>query len=860
MIDLIDEIRINNNYAHHYISEYQKTIKGESSPKISRSVLLTSDYLRRMITGFEGATPGIIPPNCRYIEKTNQGHVLVVEEPPAFRTIRISMSFTNEITRLKAEGKLEEYGCKEDFGKVDVPQFMLAFPYVIFLLYINNQNVLQGGQAFLRIARMSGLSDYLLKIPLLNIADNQYICFGSGVNNSNHSLNTAVEKIINSFWSAEFNSDYTCNYKVYSEVAGVHSYIEWQALSKSNPMFIYNVDWIKLPMNIGQVIDELKRQFNLTRKNNLQYRNLSSMFKQPLDTGKTEKPTKRSRKKYSLFYDIASGIYLNDKFYVHVGDPFYIKNGKILCYINSFIGFVDSGDVKYIRIKRDDGRLLIVRKTKKFTKFLLDQTKKLRFEEKGILKNGVEIKENDILVIKNNIGGDMYKKVAFIRKSQEGYHEGRFVYGFYILENTEGTVFDVSKPKFEGILLKKDEVYAYLQSLSPMPFQGAGIVTLDGVDTSISGQLTIKMACADRRSGSFNLPLNSHPVHPEKTLYKLSELKPLPSLFRVGRKLLTVKRDSKLLEGSVFGSPVGILYNRQRTTVDRPNITDIKQYLLSEDKFHVQSFDMDIEFNIGEKVVVSDWNNPVNMLSVKMIQGFKFDKTKGDITFILADRSGKLHQEKYVNGETGFIYVGRIRKIVNKFGKLMAGTKIKSKKAGIPHFPMKSVNIIIGFITDTGGAEPLVLCSNCCTLWYDDVVKNFQKITMKSKKWASLKHTTIDISKIKYQPGDIVQGTRDYKSQVGWFIFKAGTSNILKILDFSHFTSYPDYITLDKYITANSVLDCIPNPRISPKNQGDMGLARAWPNLHGYFFTCKSAEFKLINDERSMVNVQSSPK
>jgi hypothetical protein len=131
---------------------------------------------------------------------------------------------------------------------------------------------------------------------------------------------------------------------------------------------------------------------------------------------------------------------------------------------------------------------------------------------------------------------------------------------------------------------------------------------------------------------------------------------------------------------------------------------------------------------------------------------------------------------------------------------------------------------------------------------------------MKSKKWASLKHTTIDISKIKYQPGDIVQGVRDYKSQSGWFVFKTKASNSLKILDFSYFASYAEYFTLDKYITANSTLDCIPNPRISPKNQGEMGLAGAWPNLHGHFFTCEAAEFKLINDERSMVNVQSSPK
>ncbi len=140
------------------------------------------------------------------------------------------------------------------------------------------------------------------------------------------------------------------------------------------------------------------------------------------------------------------------------------------------------------------------------------------------------------------------------------------------------------------------------------------------------------------------------------------------------------------------------------------------------------------------------------------IQAFKFNESSGNITFILADRDGNLHQEKYVDGQNGFIYVGRIRKITNTFGKLTAGTKIKCKEAGIPHFPMKDVNIIIGFITDTDGPDPLVLCSNCCTLWYSDVLSKFQKITMKAKKWASLKHAPIDVSKIKYQAGDLVQG------------------------------------------------------------------------------------------------------
>jgi len=862
MLGLENEIRINRKYTHLYTSEYEKSMKGKSTPKINKKVLLTPDYLRRMSIGFGNAESAVIPPNCRYIEKVNKGHVVLIEEPPAFRTINIYKGFRDEFNKLKAEGKLEEYGYKEDFIKRKGPyKFTLAFPYVIFLLYITNYNELSAGQAYLRVARLTGLSDYLLKIPLTNIAENQYICFGSRAEGSSQSLNAAVEKIINAFWSSEFNTDYTYNHISYANVAGVHSYMEWQALSQSNPMFIYNVDWIKVPMNIGQAVEELKRQYSISKQNDIHYQKLSDIFSQPLDTGKNEKPTPRSRKKFTLYYDVASGIYLNSSYYVHVGDPFYIKNGKSLCYINSFISFIDSGDVRYIRVERDDGKLITFKRTKKFSKYLLEETKKLRFEEKGILKNGVEIKENDILMIKNSIGKILYKKVSFIRKSQEGIHEGRFGDGFYILENTEGEIFDVSKPKYENIILKKGEQYIYIQSIANTPFQNSSVVEFSKINTA-GGRLTIEMKNIYQDVRLHNLNLNEPPSGRGRRLYRQDEVKPLPPTFRVGRKIVTIREKSSstsLAKDKVFGSPSGVLYDGPTTNVDKPNPLDIEKYMLNGDKFTVQSFDMDIEFNIGDKVVVSDWDNPINMLSIKIIQGFKFDKSTGNITFILADKEGKLHQELYVNGTHADIYVGRIRKITNKFGRLTAGTKIKAKEANISQFPKKDVNIIIGFITDTGGPDPLVLCSNCCTLWYSDVVSKFQKTTIKSKKWASLKHTTIDVSKIKYQPGDIIQGRQEYQNRRGWIVFTNGVGH-LKILDFRYFTSYADFYPLDKYITANSSLDCIPNPRVGPKAKSEMGTVKGWPNLHGHFFTSDVSDFGFINEERSIVNVQSSPK
>lgn len=862
--ELKDEIRINHKYAHLYLSKYStKTIKGKSTPQINERTLLTADYLKRIGSGVGGISPMVFPPNCRYLDVTNAGSVVVIEEPPAFRTISINMSFSSEISRLEADGKLEEYGYNKNSFPDKVKRVTLAFPYVIFILYINEFNELVTGQSFLRVARLTGLADYLLKIPLLNIGDGQYICFGSEGHGRQVTLNASVERAVDTFWGAEFNPDHTTNYRAYKGIAGVHSYMEWQALSQLNPMFIYNVDWIRYQLNLGQALDNMKKDYKLVNKTNIGYKNLSDIFHNPEDTGRDEKPSKRSRQKYRLFYNVAEGTFLDDNFCIHVGDSFYIKNGKSLCHVNSLISFLDSGDIKYIRVERDDGRLIIYKNTKAFTKYLLTEAKKVRFEEKGVLKNGVEIKENDILIMKNSLGRDLYKKVSYIRKSQEGFHEGRFGDGFFILENTEAEIFDIKTPKYHGIVMEKDKQYIYITNLQSVPMHPGSVVTYDAIDVNSMGQLAINLCHIDKRIRNRPYQLRLEGDSQAEMLFHKDGIKPLPPFFRIGRKLLVLRRSGAKLFNSVFGSPSGIIYD-SNGSIDKPSTAEIKKYMLGDDKFRVQSFDMDIEFAIGEKVIVSDWEKPFNMLTVKMIQGFKFDESVGDITFILADKEGKLHQERYVDGKNGVIFVGRIRKIVNKFGKLVAGTKIKAKEANIPHFPMKDTNIIIGFLTDTGGPDPLVLCSNCCTLWYNDVIEKFHKTTMKAKKWAQMQHAPIDIAKIKFQAGDIIQGKSgsDYKSHMGWLVFKpsGSGSSSLRILDFRYYSSHPDSYLLDRYIVANSRLDGILNPRVGPKAQSDMGHIAAWNNLHGYSFTCTRSAFRFINDERSIVNVQSSPK
>jgi len=327
-----------------------------------------------------------------------------------------------------------------------------------------------------------------------------------------------------------------------------------------------------------------------------------------------------------------------------------------------------------------------------------------------------------------------------------------------------------------------------------------------------------------------------------------------------------MRKDGRPTAGLAWGTPEGISYD-QNYEVSTPTIKELAKFVLSEDgtTFSLRSFDLDIEFKIGDKVIYADWDNPINMLIPRTITAFTIDEIEHSLHFVLEDKEGRLTQVRYIKGtrpgsssnRAGYINVGRIRKITNKFGRVTAGTKIQATKGYIPHFPKKDVNIIIGFITDTGGEDPLVLCSNCCTIWYSDLMEHFKRITIKAKKWATLAHAPIDITKIKAQPGDILNGKTEFKTSTGWIATRQRRNKATKISALTHYHSYPETYSLDNYTRSHVKFDCIPNPRISPAEQGKVKTRAGWPNFHGLFITSKISQFQFLEDERSLIDVQS---
>jgi len=844
---LLQEIRINSKYANILYSDYGTSKKGKSTPKIRKKTMFTEDYASR----FFPTSTTIIPPNCRYIEKVHQGNIVIIEEPPAFRTIKAAFNIDDEIYRLEDRGKIEEYGYQNYMRDHSSPfKFTLAFPYVLFILYINDYYELNMSEVYLRTQQMSGISDYLLKMPMYNISDTQGICLGSSASMRHRSLLHAIQNIIMTFWSAEFNTDYNYNYEAYRNVSQVNTYLEWQYLSKENPMFIYDVDWIKMPYTVGEAIKRIKRNNHIPYTNKVDYHDLSQMFFTATDSGIELKPYKRARKKYKLFFDTAQGVYLDSNIFINVGDPFVFKNGKV-CHIDSFGGFLEADQINFIQVDLN-GKKILMKLTNKVKLFLLEQTKKARFAEEATLSNGVIIKPDDILSHTLKTGSQLYKKVEYIRRCRDGQLEAKLGADFYLVDGIEnGKIIDVDSPEIFGLKLKKGQEYIYLDyNDQATPLRSCNIVKYQGIDVGRRNDLLLSFKLKDR-SEPLNMKFDK--IYNKPPLYEKDSLPSIPGIFRVGRKILSTQSsgDRSLLMDRSWKINNQILFigGNMRLVKPQPSFT---KALIKDNTFSIVGPEYDVSFTIGDKVVVSNWTDPIKMLTIKTIQGFVYNKETGDISFALEDKKGILTHEQYINGQDGVIYIGRIRKITNRVGRLQAGTKIIANEVSIPNFPKKDVNIIIGFLIDTG-TEPLVLCSNCCTLWLTDVITKFDKVKMKAKRWKNLQHAPIDVSKIKFQAGDIVNGNRDYLTKFGFILHAPSRRLRATPLEYYNDTYPPDY-TFDRYFAKDCMFDYILSPRISPSKIKTHGFISGHINFHGSFVETRDSHFSLINN-REVIDV-----
>lgn len=178
----------------------------------------------------------LFPQNCRFFFSKSVFDVLVIEEKPQLRTVRIN--------------KLADHR-----------RYGLHIPYSVFVFVFKNSKFVEMYNGW-RKAPLSSLEDKLYEPILPNIHEDLAVCIGKNDKAWGESICQTVENLIEYFWSSEFNSDLSRHKPKFSAV-------DWE----NNPDYALNFE-LKEICTLRQLIKnsyhapefEVKLQHKLSSK------------------------------------------------------------------------------------------------------------------------------------------------------------------------------------------------------------------------------------------------------------------------------------------------------------------------------------------------------------------------------------------------------------------------------------------------------------------------------------------------------------------------------------------------------------------------------------------------------------------
>jgi len=745
----IQEIRIDPMYTNYVVSKVNNLETGDTEPRIRNKTLLTRDFLHKLTKSMGNSQLlEVLPQNCRFVRRVRPYVILVVEDSPKIRTISVSISMDRDIERLKKTGKLVEYGFKNFLEKYTPPfKFTLSFPFIVYFVSFYSKGdkfIYDRFRVFYRLSPITSLSDYLLICNLPNIDSSFSACLG-GDDQKYQKLAESFYTALERWWVNSFNVDYIDNYRKYDNVPEICNFLVWSYNTNRDPLFVFDIPWIKSNYTVGSLLESMEEHLSRNGEDgrNLTYNNIKEVFIRPQE----EIPFTKDSPDLS---NICDSIFLSNK-ELSVGEAVTI--GKNNYYVYSFLGSRESLEATHISLEGERGNVKTVKLTKKLLDILNKQLDKTKFLESAELGNKEVIKVGDILVV--DFPTKTYRTVEKIRVARDGLVEVKLFNDYYIARNLEAKVVDLENFVYNSTILKSGKEYLIIElKRTNLPASHYCNATFHQMSSS-NGKLVMEFDYVP------NLPNKKLRIDVENISWRIepkSELTHIGNLFRVGRKLLTDSGKTIYFKGNtvMFNNLVSVKYDSEI----------VKQKIIKDNKLEIKSFDLDISFSINDKVVVADWIDPIQMLKVWTIVDFKVDSN--NVKLCLKHKKEE-KEVTYVDVVTGDVEVGLVRKVVNEFNGIKVGTKIRAKTTGTLCFPKKDVNMIVGFIVDTGG-PPLVLCSNCCTLWFFELEENFDLILLNSKEWKELQHAPLKLSRLRTQPGDMFV-TSDYSKKLHYYMY-----------------------------------------------------------------------------------------
>lgn len=812
------EVVINSEYASIMVSEGTKD--GTTTPIKREGLISTNNFSQSLMS--QVSNPGIMPPGTRFTKQYRaKSRLFIVEQPPSIRTVKINYDSNVLLEKLKRIGKLEEYGYK-DFDSSKRPfSIRLSFPFIVFMVVLNRNFQLEMARMYFRMHPVTGMGDYLFKAPLLNVSKDQNICLGGAAKGEAKptNLNEAVLSVINNFWLNEFNSDYTDNVRDYEKAGewGISDVLTWAYNTKMDPMFIYKVKWLPVKESLGQVIDIIDKTFLRTTDENI--------FNSILDAVKLKKPEVDKKSGLSIVSGVTNQISI-EGYTLSVGEEIIFD--KIEYNVVSFKGPMGQSP-NVVILESSNGGII----EKKINSTFNSNIKK-QIDNRGCVKtikiNDEVISLGDVLKVHFEMGSK-FKSVQKIRKAKDGRIEIQFNdKDFYLIENIKYDRVNFDKIDINGTIIKDDQVYIILK----YPSNRSGFINIQGTIGKYVGHEVVGDNINIKFSDDSLVPLASKN-------YKVVEYEAQerPNVLRILDSLVTNHlrgKDTHVLKGTCLIRPPGIEASYQKAMAKLGILDDIKKPTAV--KF--ESYDIDIDFKVGDHVVIANWSDEHNiddMTTIFRISSMEFTNKNNEeiLQFKLKDHRGKIVAiVDYINFDKGRINLTGVRKICTKtYNGIKPGTKISCKVSGIIHFPKKDINTVIGFIHNCGTKDPLMLCSNGFTLWANkDILSLFSKYNEGTSTWKKLKNSPISLDKAKFQSGDTLVFNDD-KDAI--FILGFG-EDIKNIRLFSLNPGYGlgwseeyDLEFINKHFKRIGIL----SPRYSLTDYSNFEIRKGFPNLLG---------------------------
>lgn len=772
-IPTVNEIVINEHKIHVlksscYFGDY------EDPALIRESVYNTDVKLNQLLENNIGE---IIPSNCRYYNKRKNGDtVLIIEEPPQMRTIKLYVPLLREAEILKHNGTLERYGFSEFYKNKPQPpyQLNLSFPYILYLIRINSFKEVFGFNVYFRLHPLTSMNDYLIRPFLPNMSDSE-VCTGKikiPEKFEVRSISDLVETYINAWWEYEFNMDLNSNYLQYEKNGPpeLQGYLSWAYFSQYDPMFIFGVDWLLYRSTIGKI---LKNYLNSRRSNNGVFHDFISRIN-------------------SKQNDVDNTVYQCDEY----SDELVINNSKILSvgdsvditidgkqmkdlYVNSFEFTKTNGDIKNIIFESNDSNELI---TIPFSDNL--EMEIYNFLDNKIneyIKGGITYKNGDIvrLFIRQDLDYNLpqYKIFKGVRKIRDNTVEIKLGDSYYIENTIDFEKVELNEIKFSGIKLEPGKEYfinsSYLNSYNPQLCH-VSLGVPSEIKISNNGIIYTHISTVNKHRDARKIIVNSDDSSDsiksikDTIIYEKSNMIN-PAIFMTGKKIYTQDLERNIWAYMTLDRTKPIFYE----DIGYPDNDVLIKYFKDVAKnghLYIPGQNEDIDLKVGDEVIVANWEFPEDMLIIQTIDRFEYVEVQNNSSYdyipkflyvVCKDDIGNERYYQYISmrydGECN-IQNGMIRKASIEYMGIKSGTLLRAKEPKIPMFPKKDVNYIIGFIMDTG-TTPLMLCSNLCTLWATE--ENFEKfdfIKQTTTKYLKERQKVefFNLNKIKLQPGDFI--------------------------------------------------------------------------------------------------------